>query len=288
MTYEEIKEAKAKLEVLSLKKNLKAILIGVEEYNEKIARKIPNAVRDVNAIEEFLKGTWGIPETDIYKYTGRVEGVGMLGKIQEICNALTEEDHLLIYYAGHGTEIEGHSYLVFSDMDFDRGLQEKEYNGIKLEELNQVLSECKAKIKVRIFDACNCGESFNGKATSRGDLTARDLDSDAQMEFVKAVLSLPMLEELMASGKGWITFCSCGMDESSGEMKKIEDPEEHGIFTYYLLKGLKGEARRGEGPMYLEDLKIYLCSTVPYMAEFYSHKQHPQFHCEVQGNITLD
>ncbi|MBQ0001467.1 MAG: caspase family protein [Clostridiales bacterium] len=282
--YEEIRAAKAKLEEISLKKNLKAILIGVEEYNEKIARKIPNAVRDVNALTDFLREVWQIPEENIYSFTGYVPGAGMLDKIKGICDSLTEEDHLLIYYAGHGTEIEGHSYLVFSDMDFERGETESEYRGIKLEELNQVMGCCKSKIKVRIFDACNCGESFNKMVVP----TPRGIAADQQLAFVRDVLTLKMLEEIMTSGKGWITFCSCAMAESSGEMMQTEDPERHGIFTYYLLKGLKGEARRGEGPMYLEDLKIYLCNTVPYMAEFYTHKQHPQFQCEVQGNITLD
>lgn len=288
--------AKASLKPISVKENLTAIVIGVTEYDPKKAAPLPSAANDAEGIAAFLKETWGVKEERIYCLTGIVKGVGLMAQIKKVCDSLGEEDQLLFYYAGHGIEINGHSYLVLSDMDFDKGLEDPEYNGICLAELNQVMKECKAKIKVRIFDACYCGESFDGVAARGGldmkpEAHVRGLDEGVAISAIKAVLTTNMIKEIMESGNGWITFCSCGMDETSGVMRKSDDPEEHGVFTYWLLKGLKGAARRGEGPMYLEDLKIYLSDTVPYTIKYYNAEngsQNPQFQCAVQGNIILD
>lgn len=298
---------------VSLKTGLKAIIIGIEEYdiyeNKPRDKNLPNAVKDANAMAQFLQKNWGMNKDDIHVLTGRV-GCSQAAKIlKEVCRSMKENDHLLLYFAGHGDEIRERSYLLMSDSkyylnDYNRlSLM----NAIPLASINNLLKKSKARIKVRIFDACHCGEKFSrafgdrikleeeAKRRQMEEILNAEQDEIEEPAFIKEsmedllakesrgknFMTRSMQNDFMVRENGWITFCSCGIQECSYDLPMLG----HGIFTYCLLEGLKGKARRGKGKMYIEDLKIYICGRVP---KLMGDEQHPQYQCELTGNIFVE
>ncbi len=251
-------------EVKRLSANLYAIVIGINEYNLGAgANDLMFAANDAKEIVSFLNSEWQVPDYNIVEFVSKGKYCEIISEIKNLCESIGENDNLLFFFSGHGLEYQGHSYLVVTDTDID--LQNNITNAISLEELNEIIKNCKANLKIRFFDACHCGESFS-----------KDVSIISKMTDV-------MKKQLLGSGNGWITFCSCDIDECSIEMKKLQ----HGVFTYCLLNGLNGRARRGSN-MYIEDLKIYVCDEVPkVLKNIVSEPQNPQYQCEIEGNIVI-
>lgn len=84
----------------------------------------------------------------------------------------------------------GHSYLAVTDTGFDAG--GSIYNAISLDELNTIIRGCKANLKLRFFDACQCGESFSKEFASDHKMTEtmkkQFLESGNGLPFVLVIL----------------------------------------------------------------------------------------------------
>lgn len=292
-------------DAVRLKKGLKAIIIGVEKYLlGKGKNDLPGAAGDAEALAEFLEKDWGLPQENIYKFIGTVNYKDVVDEIRKICESLTDRNNLLFYFAGHGEEIGGHSSLLMTDTSVVVENSTPVFlNGIPLDDLNAILRKCRAKTKVRIFDACHCGQRFSREleelAKQEGMTeekmkafledesswierpTERSLENESE-DFKPATRD--MMEEFLVRETDWITFCACNVNECSYDLPWLG----HGVFTYYLIKGLKGTARRGNGPMHIEDLKIYVCNLVPKMMAHFGRAQHPQYQCEIQKNVIVE
>ena len=246
-------------------KNLHAIIIGINEYDLGAgSNNLRFAAEDSKAISLFLKLVWNISEANILEFSSKANYADLMQSIKDMCSRLSEKDNLLFFFSGHGKEVAGHSYLAVTDTGFDSS--GSIYNAISLDELNTIIRGCKANLKLRFFDACQCGESFSKEFTSDHKMTET------------------MKKQFLESGNGWITFCSCDINEYSRELPRLH----HGAFTYCVLEGLKGAARRGSEKMYIEDLKIYVCENVPKLVNNPLEPQNPQYQCEVECNILIE
>lgn len=299
------------IEGVTLKKGLKAIIIGIRKYNSGRGKNdLPGAERDALSIANFLNLKWGLDKKDIHTFLGNVPYQETIDEIEKICSELTAQDNLLFYFAGHGEVVDEHSYLMMTDVKVSTVPGEpKLTNAIPLERLNELMKESKARVKVRIFDACHCGERFSRDLESalESDLDVFDeakieelLQNEEweecpvsrDLEWYEAVnedelfgpASERMMKDMMAWSTDWITFCSCNIHEYSYDLPSLG----HGIFTYFLLKGLGGAAKRGDGRVYIEDLKVYICKMVPKVMAQMGRSQHPQYQCEIQGNVFVD
>jgi len=249
----------------NLRFGLHAIVIGINIYEFQGGRKnLRFAANDAKEMVDFLEQRWHIPSENICAFMGKAYCGDIMRGIRSMCDSLTENDNLLFFFSGHGKEVKGSSYLCVTDTNFDEN--KDIYSAIKLEELNEIIRNCKANLTVRFFDACQCGESFS-----------KEFDDEEEFE---NVMTSCMQKDLFSSGSGWVTFCSCNINESSHEVTEMR----HGAFTYYLLEGLEGKARRGFGRMHIEDIKIYVSDMVTRIIK----KQNPQYHCEIEGNIIVE
>ena len=68
---------------------------------------------------------------------------------------LTDQDALLIYFAGHGFQMKGENYLAAIDCPIEHG---NEYscgrNSIRLTEITEILKTAKTSVNIIIIDAC--------------------------------------------------------------------------------------------------------------------------------------
>lgn len=298
---DEIPLKEVSLNSIRVKENLKAILIGVQNYDGVLERNLAFAKNDADHFAEFLKKQWHVPEKNIFLFSGRVTAAEAIPKIRQICMEMKQDENLLFYFSGHGIDTLGNSSLLFSDYYTETGL-------LGLEILNEWFKECSAKLKIRIFDACHSGQVFSrGLSTYTPRKLKKQIDEILDMrqdEFERFVNSEQMIfstrgiseseeaarsrgvyinDYFLIKEDGWITFCGCDIDESCFQLDDIESS----VFSYCLLKGLEGRAKRGN-IFFLEDLKIYVCSRVPYIMSLYGERQNPKYMCEVQRNVIVE
>ncbi|WP_419807498.1 caspase family protein [Sphingomonas sp.] len=170
-------------------------------------------------------------------------------------------DTLLFYYSGHGSFVDGKSYLVPVDArSADPGQM------VALSDVRDILGRSRAKWKVLVIDACHSGGEKDGRPEPMQPGFARELTDGA------------------AAGEGFLTLASCTRDETS-----MEDPEHHrGLFTYWMLRGLGGEAAGPDGLVPLMGLFNYLSRAVPADAIRRFHRsQTPTLSGIVSGNLIL-
>ncbi|MDC0457454.1 caspase family protein [Alphaproteobacteria bacterium] len=109
-----------------------ALLIGVENYDNLIDLKTP--MNDINKISNILKNKYGFNIT-LLKNPTREQITKTLNNLSKI---LTKNDNLLIYYAGHGTEVKkkGHWLPSNAEKDDDTHWISNDYLSRKLNNIN--------------------------------------------------------------------------------------------------------------------------------------------------------
>ena len=191
-----------------------AVLIGINGYHESLGR-LKYSVNDCRRLAEVLTTGDDAFPADHVLVLADDEAVERKPTYANIHSWLAswlaqpgEDDTVLVFFAGHGREMDGKCYLVPGDAT----LQTIHVTGIPVPYIQELLNRCKARQKVLILDACHSG-------------AGRDV----------CTMAAPMMETLSA-GKGIYTFTSCDVDEVSHEW----DEKKQGVFSYYLAEALSG------------------------------------------------
>jgi formylglycine-generating enzyme required for sulfatase activity len=146
------------------------------------------------------------------------------------------DDLLIMSLSSHGFEQDGMAYVLLSD-GLHTDLQE---SGLSLTVIEQRLSRSKAGKQLLLVDACR----ENPTASSRGAG-----DSPMSAAFRSA----------LASAKGKVVLASC----DTGQLSLENTDLGHGVFTFYLLDALKGNAPvDSRGFITLGAVKNYVAQSV--------------------------
>ena len=87
--------------------------------------------------------------------------------------------------------------------------------------------------------------------------------------------------ERISKGKGRVIISSC----SANEISKEDDKLQHGVFSYYMLEGLKGRADQdGDGIITVSELFSYISRKVPQAS---AQDQHPVKKGETEGELVI-
>ncbi len=196
-----------------------AIIIGIENY--KYAPKVTYAERDAGAFYNYTEKVLGIPDRNIYYLMNDGATSGEFEKIFDregwIAKRSTVDTEIFIYYCGHGAPSikEGTPYLIPYDIDPNYAT-----TGFALSKMYETLNSIKSKAVVVFLDACFSGQNRESEM----------LLADARPAFIK-------VERPETFGDITVMSAASGVEISSGDPDK-----RHGIFTYFLLKGLQGPA----------------------------------------------
>lgn len=228
-----------------------ALVVGIEKYSGVLEALY--AERDALAVRDHLLAL-GYPQRNIILLTGDKATRSGLTKILEtwLPRNISADSTVFFYYSGHGAPDvkNGDAYLVPWDGD-PQFLRETAY---PVKRLYSKLGSLKAKRVLVAMDSC-----FSG-AGGRSVLTkgSRPLVSKAAgYDAVAANI---------------VAFSAAGSDQISGTM----DDQGHGAFTYYLLKGLGGEAGDSSGHVTVKSLYDYLSPKVADAARRQNRDQTPQ------------
>ena len=246
-----------------------ALVIGIGEYRD--VADATFADRDAIAFREYLIQSFGYSTDRIFLLTNdratRSDIERGLGKIADRL-APNRGSDVIVFYAGHGTfKMEGESavhYLVSYEADPNNPA------GYPLNAFYQSLSQLAAKSVTVFMDACFSGTDREAREIIRG---TRSLVLP-EMKFPKS--PVPVLAS-----------------STSNQISSSYDPQHHGLFTYYLLKGLRGAAdgtdgSRRNGAITLSELEAYTQEYVSKTArEELGRSQEPTLTGSPEGRVLL-
>ena len=150
----------------------------------------------------------------------------IMNAVEGLAKRAGPHDQFWFAFSGHGLDSGGLSYLVPSDYDGNPAA-----SCVCTRDIRSVIQcVCHAKQKVIVLDACHAGSSR--------ELTLMDADDDAT--------------------PGFVTFSACGVNEGAYEFEEVG-----GVFSYYFVRGLAGEAdANGDGVVTANELQRYLIARV--------------------------
>ena len=255
--YTTIKSDIDKLPTIKVKhnKNAYAIVIGIENYRQKLP-KADFATNDAKLMSEYLTKTMGYPEENVITLMNEHATKSDFEKYFErwLFNNVEKNSTVFVYFSGHGAPNTktGDAYLVPYDGDPSFIAE----TGYSLKRMYDALGKLQAKEIIVALDSC-----FSG--------------AGGRSVIAKGARPLVMnLQDNMALSRN-ITVLSA----SSGEqISSTYDEKGHGLFTYFMLKGIKDEdVVRQDGSIKMDDLFDYIKPQVERIArKQYNNEQTPQ------------
>ncbi|HEV7319600.1 MAG TPA: caspase family protein [Ensifer sp.] len=122
-----------------------ALIVGMSNYA--LAGTLPNAARDAEAFDAFLRGQ-GF-ETSLVLNADRR---GLAGALSSFSRKVGPDDVALFYYAGHGMQLHGENFLIGTDAKLESEF-DVPAETVALSEIINAL-EKRARISMVFLDAC--------------------------------------------------------------------------------------------------------------------------------------
>jgi len=247
-----------KLPPMAQKPNFKnwGFIVGIERYSS--LPSVDFAQKDASIMKEYFIRVLGIPEENIkYLADSQATKSTITGHLRSILPRNVEKDsNLYLYFAGHGFPevVEGKivdTYLV----PYDGNPQHITESGYKIKDFYEDLNKLKIQRTFVFLDACFSGGASRSEKMLGGTRPAL-IDPPTILLKSDKVISL-------ASTKG-------------GQASNSYPERKHGLFTYFLLDGLKGAADKdGDGWISMEELFSYVQDNVTKVARRMGVEQTP-------------
>ncbi len=252
------------------RRNVWAVVIGVNDYPK--LPKLKYAVNDAEAFYRLLVTENRVPPENVTLLLNEKASLVNLRSIlgTRIKGAARENDMVIIFFAGHGaTERDATSpdgdglekYLL----PYDTDPSDLYTTAMPMVEVGRILNRIRSERLVFIADACYSGGS-GGRTVSITGMRANIADG---------------FLDRIAGGRGKVIITASAANEVSVE----KDELGHGVFTYYLLEGLRGKADLDQDSMItVDEAYRYVYDQVPRAT---AQEQHPVKKGSVEGSLVL-
>lgn len=206
-----------------------AVIISNEKYQ--MEKSVQYAENDGKMFTEYCKKTLGLPEKNVHFITNATLNniKHEIKWLQDVIAVYKGEAKAIFYYAGHGIPDEQNKSAYLLPID---GYGSDVTTGYALEDLYKALGSLPSKSVTVFLDACFSGAKRDG-----------DMLASARGVAIKVKQATPV--------GNIVVFSAAQGDETAYPYKE----EEHGLFTYYLLKKLqetKGNVTLGELSDYIK------------------------------------
>ena len=240
-------------------KNSYAIVIGIENYRQKLP-KADFAVADAKTMTEYLTKVMGYPEENVVTLLNEHATNVDFAKYFEkwLPNNVEKDGSVFIYYSRHGAPNTktGDAYLV--PYDGDQSFIEQ--TGYPLKKLYESLNKLQAKEIIVPLDSCFSGAGGKSVIAKGARPLVMNLEQDIKLSKNMIVLSA----------------------SSGDQISSIYEEKGHGLFTYFMLKGIK------DGITEIGELFDYLKPHVGRTArKVYNNEQTPQLIAPEKKKVFL-
>jgi len=191
--------------------NYYALVIGINIYQ--YLPQLQTAVNDARTVAEVLKNQYGFQVTTLLDRKATRNNI--VSHLNRLINGLDENDHLLIYYAGHGyyDKLAQEAYWQPSDANTS-----EDTDWIISDRVTSIINRSVAKNILIVADSC-----YSGTLTRQGRGLGRIPTSNRQRYLEKMLNTRSRL--LIASG--------------GDEPVSDAGGGQHSIFAKYFLQGLR-------------------------------------------------
>lgn len=228
-----------------------AVVIGVSDYQDSKVPTLRYAAADAQSFYNWLVNDGGryAPTRVRLLLNQKATYVNIKETLFEWLKQALEEDVITIFFAGHGSpespDSQKNLYLLPYDVDYDRVAT----TGFPMWDIETALKRfIKAKKVIVIADACHAGgvgRSFDIARRANRGISVNPVSSGLQN---------------LSSVNDGVCIISASADNQYSQ-ESMDWGGGHGVFTYFLLKGLKGEAD------YNNDQRTSLGEIVPFLSE---------------------
>ena len=211
-----------------------ALVVGISGYPDfPSGEELKYADKDAEEFAKFLRTSagGGLPEKNVKvvfdkaaNLEGIQDGIDWLNKQAEADSG----GRIFVFFSGHALpDDKGQVYLIPYGVP-----KNKPSHGIRIDNFFQSVRELPAKESFLFLDACHSAAALNSRG-AKGERSTAEVIREAwrtESENHKGSLAL--------------AFFSASSNQESFEHEKAGGG--HGIFTYFVLEGLKGKADRAE------------------------------------------
>lgn len=235
--------------------NSYAIVIGIERYRQQLP-DADFALNDSRTVTNYLTGVMGYPEENMVVLNNDHAAKSDFEKYFEkwLPNHVDSGASVFVYFSGHGAPDPktGNAYLV----PYDGDPSFIEETGYSLQRLYAALGKLPARQVIVALDSC-----FSGAG-------GRSVLAKGTRPIVIQTKTPPALSENL-------TVLTAS---SADQISSTYADKGHGLFTYFLLKGIRNEdVISPDGTLLVDDLFDYLKPQVERVARRqYNNEQSPQ------------
>lgn len=235
--------------------NAYAIVIGIEDYRQKLP-KADFALQDARLVADYLVKAMGYPEENVVLLTNDKALQSDMNKYFErwLHNHVEPGGTVFIYYSGHGAPDPktGSAYLVPYDGDPSFIAE----TGYSLTRMYDALGKLPAKEIIVALDSCFSGAGGRSVIAKGARPLVMNLQNNTVLSANMTVLSA----------------------SAGDQISSTYDEKGHGLFTYFMLKGIKNEeVVNPDGSIKMDDLFGYIKPQVERIArKQYNNEQTPQ------------
>lgn len=198
--------------------NKYALLIGTSEYHDERLARLKTPAADVDVLAELLRN----PDIGGYevKLLLNEQFADVLKEIVSFLKDRNRDDHLLLYFSGHGVMDEGGN-LYLATQDTERDLLSATALSSKF--IKDEMDRSRSKRQVLILDCCHSGAFMKGTKGAG-----------------------PALTQTTFEGYGRAVLTAADSVQYALEGDQVEEGLELSLFTHFLTEGIQtGEADRG-------------------------------------------
>jgi serine/threonine protein kinase len=229
-----------------------AILIGVQNYEDKLLSGLTWPGQDVQYLRDVLVRRFAVPPEQILTLVDE-SLVRWEQGIPDFLRRTTADSLVIIYFAGHGfLGPDGKVYLAPKNFDSRRIT----LTGLPLQWLVEELEKCSAKEKWLLLDCCQ-------------DTPAHGLQQPSTAEMIRTI-KLPQTRGILRTVTG---FASC----REGQKGYFWPDKGHSVFAYALGEAFSGKADKDRnGQLEATELSEFLKATMAEASKLLAKNQTPE------------
>ncbi len=240
---------------IKINKNAYAIVIGIERYRQKLP-KADFASSDAQVVTEYLTKVLGYPEENVVTLLNEFASKSDFEKYFEkwLKNNVEPGSTVFVYYSGHGAPNPKTADAYLVPYDGDPSFIDE--TGYSLKRMYAALGKLPAKEVIVALDSCFSGAGGRSVIAKGSRPLVMNLQRNVVLSKNMTVLSA----------------------SSGDQISSTYDEKGHGLFTYFMLKGIKNEdVTRPDGSIKIDDLFDYIKPQVERIArKQYNNEQTPQ------------
>jgi hypothetical protein len=229
-----------------------AVVIGITKYKDSRIAGLRYASADARSFHDWLISQQGggyAPSRVRLLLDSGATAQSIRSALFNWLKQALEEDMVTIYFAGHGSPESPDSPNNLFLLPFDADYDDVATTGFPMWDIETALKRfIKAKRVVVLADACHSG------GVGQGFDVARRASRGIEINPISSAL-----QNLSKIGDGVAVISAS--DEKQFSQESQSWGGGHGVFTYFLLKGLNGDAD------YNKDGRVTLGELIPYLSE---------------------